>query len=347
MKVHKGWETNREAQRNAIADMVMYWAAVGCKELKPYREFSMPGKKTLFKADFDFLVGEGCDPKALVTALQMANTIQVPDAPSNKQVKSLLNQILRVSHKLSALENDFAAAGWATIVAEKEARGLCELLYRCASYYEQRLRAGKPKLSLEKQRRTKSLVSTVLRLAHDLSRVERGWLMFFVIQNWRRAGEADEPKGHSLRKRLRDLAEDFEDWLRMASDGGLPRSDSLLRVNRVCPVLYVKGATRGRPLHERVANLLSIVKFKITAPQLAREVGEFEEKYPYVSDYIRMSLSLVHLRKKRYRVLSVKPYQSESPGKRNPARPKKEQDDFLIVLDSNGEILFSRGLFNL
>lgn len=346
MKAHKGWETNREAQRNAVADMVMYSAALQCRELKPYKAFSTPEKKADFKADFDFLVGEGCDPKALVTALQMANTIRVPDAPSSKQVKSLLNQILRVSHELATLEESFAAASWNGLTAEEKVPSLCELLYQHASCYERSLRTGKTGLSLRMQKRVRALVNRMLRLTHDIPLVERGSLMFFVIQNWRRAAE-DEPKGKPLQQHLRDLAEDFEDWLRMASEGGLPRSHSLMRVNRVCPVLYVKWATRGRPFHERVANLLSIVSSQINAPQLAKEVGDFEEQYPYASDYIRMSLSLVHLRKKRYRVLSVKPYQNKFPGKRKPPRPKKEQDDFLIVLDSNGEILFSRRLFNL
>lgn len=338
MKAHKGWETNRDAQRNAIADMVMFCAVSGCRELKPYREFSTPEKKIEFKKNFDFLVGQGCDPKALVTALQLANTIQVPDAPSSKRVKSLRNQILRVSRELTALQPSLVAAGWEIDAPETEARGVCELLYRRASYYQRRLRIGTC-LSGRTQKRVRALIDRMLRLAHDLAPTQLGTqAMFFVIQNWRRAPEGD-PEPKPLKQHLRELAEDFEDWLRMAKEGGLPRSDSLMRVKRVCPVLYVKWATRGHPFHERVANLLSIVKNKITKEQLSREVTEFEENCPYASDHIRMVLSMVHLRKKRYRVQSVKPYRVKAA----PVKARREEEDFLIrfSFDRNGEIVFA------
>jgi len=339
MKAHKGWETNRDAQRNAIADMVMYSAVLGVEELKPYREFSSTERKAEFKENFEFLLGEGCDSRALVTALQMANTIQVPDAPPSRLVKSLLSQVLRVSHDLSVLEDSFVGCGWDTFAPKKQARAVDELLFRHASYYERRLQTDATHLSRHVGKRLRALIDRMRKLAHGLALVERTpMFMFFVVQNWRRAtGDELEPK--MLKEHLRDIAEDFDDWLRMAREGGVPRSDSLMRVRRVCPVLYVKWATRGHPFHECVANLLSILRIHISKEQLARELAEFEENCPYASDHIRMVLSLVHLRKKKYRVQSVKPYRVKAA----PVKAKKEKEDFEIrfSFDPDGKIVYA------
>ena len=319
MKAHEGWQENRKAQRDTIADFMILMAVASCEPLKPYRAFSKPEHQNLFRRDFFHLIGCGCTPKALVTALQMSNTIRMTDSLSSRQVKPTVKRIRRLADELGDLETSGRLV-WRNypnplinIDTQKGdplgvwrlSKGLCLQADRIERGLRKAGRKASPTLDL----RLEAVVKDMRRLADDMTDLES--TSFLTIQNLGR-GPLEEQAGQTMRERLYNRADDYEDWLRMASEKVPPRSHSLMRVNRVCPVLYVKWATRGRPFHERVANLLSIVKTQITAPQLAREVEEFETGYPYSTDYIQCSLAAVHRGEKTYQVLPVKPYrQSE------------------------------------
>lgn len=329
MKAHKSWRKDRKAQRDAVADFMILMAVASCEPLKPYRGFSKPEHKNLFRRDFFHLIGCGCTPKALVTALQMSNTIQITDSLSSKQVKPTVKRLRRLADELGDLE----ASGrlvWRNYPnypakIEDTQKGdplgvwrLSKGLYMSAYKIERGLRKAGRKASPSLDLRLEALVKNMRELADEMVDLES--TSFLTIQNLRR-GPLEEQAGQTMRERLYNRADDYEDWLGMASEKVPPRAHSLLRVNHVCPVLYVKWATRGRPFHERVANLLSIVKTQITAPQLAREVKEFETGYPYSADYIRCSLARVHRGEKTYQVLPVKPYrQSEFLERPHPSR---------------------------
>jgi hypothetical protein len=317
MKAHKGWENNRKAQKDAIADFMILMAVASCHTLKPYRSFSKPVDKTLFTDDFIHLLRWGCTPKALVTALQMSNTIDVENSPPSRQVKPMVKRIRGLAHELGELESSgrLVWRNYPNPVNPARQNGdppdvwrLTKCLHTQADKLERRLRKAGRKASPSLDARLETVIKNMRQLAGEM--VDLEGTGFLAIQNQR--GPLEQEAGQTLRERLHNRADDYEDWLRMASEKVPPRSHSLMRVNHVCPVLYVKWATRGHPFHERVANLLSIVKTQITAPQLAREVEEFEASYPWSSDYIRRSLARVHRGEKIYRVLPVKPYrQSE------------------------------------
>jgi len=316
MKAHKGWRKNRKAQRDTVADFMILMAVASCEPLKPYRGFSKSEHKNLFRRDFFHLIGCGCTPKALVTALQMSNTIRIPDAPSSKQVKPMVKRIRRLADELGDLESSGRLAWNNQTNAVKGDAKKGDAPWRVskglniqADRIERSLRRAGCKVSPRHKIGIESVAKDMRKLADEMVDLESTG--FLAIQNLRR-GPLEEQAGQTLRERLYNCAEDYENWLRMASEKVPPRAHSLLRVNHVCPVLYVKWATRGRPFHERVANLLSIVKTRITAPQLAREVEEFETGYPYSTDYIQCSLAAVHRGERTYQVLPVKPYrQSE------------------------------------
>jgi hypothetical protein len=313
MKAHKGWENTRKAQKDAIADFMILMAVASCHTLKPYRSFSKPVDKTLFTDDFTHLLRWGCTPKALVTALQMSNTIDVENSPPSRQVKPMAKRIRGLAHELGELESSgrLVWRNYPNPVNPARQNGdppdawrLTKGLYTQAEKLERSLRKAGRKASPSLDARLETVIKNMRELAGEM--VDLEGTGFLAIQNRRRPLEQEA--GKTLRERLYNRADDYEDWLRMASEKVPPRSHSLMRVNHVCPVLYVKWATRGHPFHERVANLLSIVKTQITAPQLAREVEEFETSYPWSSDYIRSSLARVHRGEKIYRVLPVKPY---------------------------------------
>jgi hypothetical protein len=70
----------------------------------------------------------------------------------------------------------------------------------------------------------------------------------------------------------------------------------------VCPVIYVKWATR-QPFCERVAKLLDlggVTPTPIDAQQLSREALAFEADYPFAAGCIRTNLALVHQREWTY-----------------------------------------------
>jgi hypothetical protein len=89
----------------------------------------------------------------------------------------------------------------------------------------------------------------------------------------------------------------------MASERVPPRSNSFVRVKHVCPVLYVKWATRGRSFYKDVRTLLKPIVGQIDTAQLSREVEQFEAGCPYSADQIRGTLAAVHCGKRTYQVL--------------------------------------------
>lgn len=326
MKAHKGWRKDRKAQRDTVADFMILMAVASCEPLKPYRGFSKPEHKNLFRREFFHLVGCGCTPKALVTALQMSNTIRIADAPSSKQIKPMVKRIRTLADELGDLEasgrlvwnnHTNAVKGDAQKGDAPDVWRVSKGLNLQADRIERSIRRAR-KLSPRHKLRIESVAKHMRELADEMDDLESTG--FLAIQNLTR-GPSEEQAGQTLRERLYNCADDYEKRLHMASEKIPPRAHSLLRVNHVCPVLYVKWATRGRPFHERVANLLSIVKTQITAPQLAREVEEFETGYPYSTDYIQCSLAAVHRGEKTYQVLPVKPYrQSEFLERPHPSR---------------------------
>jgi hypothetical protein len=307
MKAHKGWQTDRDAQRNAIADSMILMATASCEPLKPYRFSSKPEAKNVFKSNFEYLVGCGCKPKALVTALQMANTIAVSYVPSSKQVEPLVKRMRKLADALADLETKSWFVAHTCMSKEQKGRGcqrgVSKQLYIDADEYEDWLRLTGDKVPPPDKLKVEAVVETMRKLADDMIDLES--TLFLAIQNWRRPLE-DEAAGQRLRERLYGRAEDYKDWLRMARDRVPPHPALLWRVKRVCPILYVKWATRDRPFHERVAALLCQISIHTTAPQLAREVTAFEASHPYSADYIRRSLASVHCGKKTYRVLPIR-----------------------------------------
>jgi len=190
-------------------------------------------------------------------------------------------------------------------------KGLCLQTARIERGLQKVGRKASPSLDL----RLQTVVKNMRRLADDMTDLESA--LPLAIQNLR--NPLEQQAGQTLRERLYNRANDYEDWLRMASDKVPPRSHSLMRVNHVCPVLYVKWATGGRCFYDKVSDLLLPVVGHIGDTQLSREVKQFEMDCPYSADYIRRSLAAVHRGEKTYRVLPVKPYRNESRIEREPA----------------------------
>ena len=120
---------------------------------------------------------------------------------------------------------------------------VCKGLNIQADRVERNLRRAGCKLSPRHKLRIESLAKDMRELADEMDDLESS---FLTIQNLR-GGPVEEQAGQTMRERLYNRADDYEDWLRMASEKVPPHAHSLLRVNHVCPVLYVKWATRGRP----------------------------------------------------------------------------------------------------
>lgn len=297
-------ETDREAKRSAIVDLVMLGAVFTFQHqpLKPYRVFRTEADKRRFKKHFDRLVGHGCNPKALVTALQMANTIEIGAPPSSKQVKIIRKRILEMADELEKLDAELLLPGWRRI---EDSVGLLTQVDRQACHIESKLKA-KGEGAEQSDDKLGNLAGRLRKLAYDIHKHESSG--FLCVPNGRVVASTEVPQGVPLKDRLRLCAEDYEEWLAMASKKAVPRSHSVLRLNRMCLVLYVKWATRGRPLYEDVAQLLKFFKAYTHPSQLAREAKDFEEKYPHTTNLIGYYLARVHCGTKTYRVPPVKPH---------------------------------------
>jgi hypothetical protein len=311
MRAHEGWQSTRKVQKETIADFMILMAVVSCEPLRSYSTPSTTRYKTAFESAFDALIDYGCTRKALETALQMSKTIRVPDAPSSKRVSPMVKRIRMLADELSDLE----ASGrlvWhnhTNPVIRDTQNGdppdvwrLSKGLYVQAERIERRLRKAGRTVS-PRNLAVETVVNNMRQLADEMVDLESTF--FLAIQNLRKPLEQEA--GQTMRERLYHRADDYEDWLRMASENVPPRSHSLLRVKRVCPVLYVKWATGGRCFYNEVRELLLPIIGCISAPQLSREVEHFETEYPYSADYIRCSLARVHRGEKTYQVLPVKP----------------------------------------
>lgn len=176
-------------------------------------------------------------------------------------------------------------------------KGLCLQAARIERGLQKAGRKASPSLDL----RLGAVVREMRQLADDMTDLESA--LPLVIQNLR--SPLEQQAGQTLRERLDHRADDYEDWLRMASEKVPPRSDSLFRVNRVCPVLYVKWATGGRCFYNEVCQLLEHIRLPVKSTQLSREVAQFERGCPYSADHIRSALAAVHCGKRTYNVLPI------------------------------------------
>ncbi len=309
MKAHEDWQSDRKVQKETIADFMILMAVVSCEPLRPYRKPSIINFETDFDFAFDSLIGQGCRRNALETALLMSNTIRVPDAPSSKRVSPMVKRIRMLADELGDLEASgrLVWRNYPNPVKQEPQNGdpsdvwrLTKGLYMQAERIERILRkAGRKASTLDI--RLETVVKNMRRLADDMADLESA--LPLVIQNLR--SPLEQQAGQTLRERLYNRANDYEDWLRMASEKVPPRSHSLMRVNHVCPVLYVKWATGGRCFYDRVSDLLLPVVGHIGDTQLSREVKQFEMGCPYSADYIRRSLAAVHCGKRTYNVLPI------------------------------------------
>jgi len=309
MKAHTGWQTDRNVQKETIADFMILMAVVSCEPLRPYKKPSAIRFTTDFDSAFDSLIGQGCRRKALETALQMSNTIRVPDVPSSKRVSPMVKRIRMLADELGDLE----ASGrlvWRKYpnrpVNPETQKGdplgvwrLSKGLYMQADRIERGLRRAGHKASPTLDLRLETVVRDMRQLADDMTDLESA--LPLVIQNLR--GPLEKQAGLTLRERLYHRADDYEDWLRMANEKVPPRSNSFLRVKHVCPVLYVKWAAGGRPFYKEVRKLLSPIVGHVDTGQLSREVEQFETGCPYSADHIRSALAAVHCGNRTYHVL--------------------------------------------
>jgi hypothetical protein len=313
MKAHEGWQSDRKVQKETIADFLSLMAVVSCEPLRPYSTPPATRYTTSLDSAFDSLIGQGCRRNALETALLMSNTIRVPDAPSSKRVSPMVKRIRMLADELGDLE----ASGrlvWRNYPnypadIEDTQKGdplgvwrLSKGLYMSAYKIERGLRKAGRKASPSLDLRLEAVVKEMRQLADDMTDLESA--LPLVIQNLR--SPLEQQAGQTLRERLYHRADDYEDWLRMASVKVPPRSNSFFRANRVCPVLYVKWATGGRPFYKEISKLLLPIVGHVDTTQLSREVEQFETGCPYSADYIRSSLAAVHSGKRTYRVLPTK-----------------------------------------
>ena len=196
-----------------------------------------------FRTTFEELLLKGCDHKALMTALCMANTMWVRPLPTARRVKASVKRMRELAEEIAELE--------------------------------------KTQFHILQQRQVVKETGLGPEDVDDLS------LAFpqLALPNWLQKG-----------------AQMYEDWLKMARQKVPPRPELLRRVRRVCPVIYVKWATR-QPFCERVAKLLDLGRVTptpIDAQQLSRETLAFEADYPFAAGCIRTNLALVHQREWTY-----------------------------------------------
>jgi hypothetical protein len=230
-------------QKCEMADMAIAMAVPSNGEPLKRLNFRRSGMQT-FKTTFKELLLKGCDHKALLTALCMANTIWVRPLPTARRVKAAAKRMRELAEEITELEKtEFLILQHRQVVTES---GL-------GPEDVDDLSLAFPQLALPK------------------------WLQ----------------KGAQM----------YEAWLKMATQKVPPRFELLRRVRRVCPVIYVKWATR-QPFCERVARLLDLGGvIHIDAQQLSGETLAFEADYPFAAGCIRTNLALVHQREWTYQTI--------------------------------------------
>jgi hypothetical protein len=86
-----------------MADSIILMAIPSPSGLGALREFAVHDLKE-FKENFEHLVAKGCEPTALLAALLLANTIQVPSLPATNKVKALARSMRQLAEQIQKTE---------------------------------------------------------------------------------------------------------------------------------------------------------------------------------------------------------------------------------------------------
>jgi hypothetical protein len=104
MKQSESTAAERKTQKDTMADWALF-IGVPFGNLEPLKGFKLGeavGEE--FMAIAWDLVAKGCDGNALMTALNMANTVQVPPFPSAARVKAIAKRMRDLAKDISELE---------------------------------------------------------------------------------------------------------------------------------------------------------------------------------------------------------------------------------------------------
>jgi hypothetical protein len=94
---------SRVHQRSEMADSIILMAIPSFSGLGALKAFTVHDLEE-FKENFECLVAKGCEPTALMAALLLANTIQVPPLPVTNKVKALARSMRQLAAQIQKTE---------------------------------------------------------------------------------------------------------------------------------------------------------------------------------------------------------------------------------------------------
>ena len=273
-----------------MADWAMFVSLPSIKY--PLQQYKVvEAQRDNFEEDFEFLLKRGCDQQALETSLRMAKTVRVNVMPKADRVKSVAKQMRALAKEISRLEG---------------------LYFLVAQEFEELRTETKPNtLHNPFVSRESDILHSKEFLAEFLYRRPEvdGWpsdpeTFHDILMSQRNSGLLSKRFPHfALPELLNRRARMYDDWSKGAQSKVPPRADLLDQVKRMCPALYVKWATGGRPFCDRVANLLRLTGIAnyvngtgLGGTQLNREIARFEANYQLTTSEIRRLLQRVHRR---------------------------------------------------
>jgi hypothetical protein len=135
-------------RKNRMVDWAVF-IALPRGNLEPLNRYRvLPEDRDVFKKKLRELVAAGCDQRALVTALWMANTVQVESFPSATRIRSLAKRVRDLADEISRLEASHFMAYQNEDAVSKCGRGhfaLPKWLRKRAEMYDEWLQIAKKK----------------------------------------------------------------------------------------------------------------------------------------------------------------------------------------------------------